>query len=365
MTADNAFQLFLNGALIGASPNTTHAWKSANAFIVALSPTMNLFAVRASNLPSVTNGGESPAGLLASIQISFSDGTSDIVISDSTWKSTKSIPIQFQSLATDDSKWDFANVQAPFGSGPWETTVQLPSVTPALSLKDSIWVWSSEDDNPPNAPPGSRAFRNTYAVPNGKNPVAITVIVSADNAFILYLNGEIVGTSPFGSDTWKVAQRYTPSLFQNANQVEQFVFAINATNTPTSIGFDNPAGLIVAVQITYSDGTFDTYRSDSTWLVDKIVTPDFFQVSTSDSTWSNVTTLGAYGIIPWGNITVTTPTSGSESQSAILITPTPIPSNASNYPKHSNSALIPRISRIRKINLALLSVVVVTSTIVF
>lgn len=336
MTVDDGFTLYLNGAVVGTAPNTTDEWKSAQVFTVALSPTVNLFAVLAFNRADVNTGGEGPAGLLASIQISFSDGTSAIIVSDSTWKATKTIPPQFQSLATDDSQWESASILGAYGSGPWGTQVTLPSSGPALSLNGSTWIWSSESDTKPNAPAGSRAFRNTYTVPSGKEAVGITAIVTADNSFVLYLNGGIVGTSPTGINAWQTAERYTLSVLPSSNVAPtQFLFAVNATNDPdATTGDDGPAGLLAAIQISYSDGTFDIYRSDSTWLVDKTVASNFFQVSTSDSTWSNATTIGLYGIQPWSNVVI----SAASASTPAVSTPSTSTPSASSVSHSSPSA---------------------------
>ncbi|KAF8891017.1 hypothetical protein BD779DRAFT_1784883 [Infundibulicybe gibba] len=76
LTADNGFLLYHNGQLIAADTNTVEGWKLATAVHINLDPSSNVFAIQASNLPSnIDTKAGSPAGLLASVQITYADGS--------------------------------------------------------------------------------------------------------------------------------------------------------------------------------------------------------------------------------------------------------------------------------------------------
>jgi alpha-L-rhamnosidase len=124
LTVDNKFSFYVNGFLVGSSPNGTE-WQNSQTYSVTLAPQSNLFAIRGVNLPT-DDGGPSPAAVLATIQITFSDGTSTILSSDSTWLSIKAVPTNFESPALDDSQWVGATVVAQYGTNIWASDVQVP-----------------------------------------------------------------------------------------------------------------------------------------------------------------------------------------------------------------------------------------------
>ncbi|KAG5653242.1 hypothetical protein H0H81_001499 [Sphagnurus paluster] len=300
ITADDQFSLYVNGNLVGSSPTTPDVWKTSLKFTVSMNGPSNLFAVRAINLPDISNGGNGPAGLLASIQITFSDGTTTIISSDASWRSIKAIPANFQSPTIDDSSWTLATVLAPYGSGPWGAGVALPSsdVTPTISLTESTWIWSSESTLP-SAPAQPRAFRKTFPTPNGKTLKSAFIILTVDDGFDLYVNGALIGSSPNQLDVWRSAQRFTVPLIGLSST--STLFAIKATNLPdVTNGGPSPAGLLAAIQITYTDGTSTTLSSDSTWKVNKNIPVGFELPSTDDSSWSSATAIGKFGVAPWG-----------------------------------------------------------------
>ena len=78
------------------------------------------------------------------------------------------------------------------------------------------------------------------------------------------------------------------------------LFAVEATNL-----LRTPAGVIATLLIAYNDGTTETYVTDPTWKTLPGTLPSGFQFySTDDSDWDQATDEGAYGALPWGQITV-------------------------------------------------------------
>ncbi|KAG5651061.1 hypothetical protein H0H81_010043 [Sphagnurus paluster] len=294
ITADDQFSLYVNGNLVGSSPTTPEIWKSSQKFTVPLSRSSNLFAVRATNLPDIGHGGDGPAGLLASIQITFSDGTTTLVSTDASWRSIKTIPANFQFASTDDSSWPSVTVLASYGSGPWGAGVNFPCGD--ISLNDATWIWSSESELP-IAPAQPRAFRKTFQTPAGKTLKAAFILLAVDDGYDLYVNGVLIGSSPIQLDIWKSPQRFTVPLSASSSTL----FAIKGTNLPDrNDGGPSPAGLIATIQIVYTDETSTLIFSDSTWKVNKDVRVGFELPSTDDSSWSSSTVIGKFGVDPWG-----------------------------------------------------------------
>jgi len=114
VAADDACEVFLNGARLGAN----ETWQRAAVFDVreSLRAGANLLAVRAENRPAPS---KNPAGLIARLAITFSDGKQVAVISDGSWRAENRPHPQWQQPAFDDSAWKPVTVAASFGGGPW------------------------------------------------------------------------------------------------------------------------------------------------------------------------------------------------------------------------------------------------------
>ncbi|KAF9459417.1 hypothetical protein BDZ94DRAFT_1020793 [Collybia nuda] len=135
LSVDDRFSFYVNGNLVGTSPTTPDNWKNAHVYIVTLAPTTNVFAIRGTNLPDVNIGGPSPAGVLAAIQVNFSDGLTSLLSSSGGWRATKVIPDGFESPSFNDSQWDPASPLFKYGEGPWLTDVVLPTgAVPTIAL---------------------------------------------------------------------------------------------------------------------------------------------------------------------------------------------------------------------------------------
>ncbi|KAJ7495464.1 hypothetical protein FB451DRAFT_983914, partial [Mycena latifolia] len=120
LTADDTFSFWVNGALVGAAPNETDVWMTAQQFTdIALNASTNVFAVRATNRADVTSGGPSPAGLLVSASVLYSDGSSAALVSDASWKASADIPDGWEAVGFDDSKWAAAVSEGAYGVQPW------------------------------------------------------------------------------------------------------------------------------------------------------------------------------------------------------------------------------------------------------
>ncbi|KAF7295965.1 hypothetical protein MKEN_01411100 [Mycena kentingensis (nom. inval.)] len=138
VTADDLFTLWVNGVQVGAAANDTDVWHVASTINVPLATgtstapvTVNsalsvVFAVQGTNRPDASNGGPSPAGMLLSAFIVYSDGTTDSIVSDGNWKTIAPPPSNWQTPTFNDASWAAANVLGKFGIGPWNSDVSIP-----------------------------------------------------------------------------------------------------------------------------------------------------------------------------------------------------------------------------------------------
>lgn len=110
----------------------------------------------------------------------------------------------------------------------------------------------------------------------------------------MYVNGDEIGSG----NNFPTSQAYiVTTLAAKSN-----VFAVLGTNTAT---VPNPAGLIATILITYSDGTSETFITDTTWRTFVGAPPsNFTEPAIDDSTWSSAIVVGKYGDLPWGDVTV-------------------------------------------------------------
>jgi lysophospholipase L1-like esterase len=121
ITADNRYDLFVNGRHVGASD----AWQTRTKYDIGplLVPGRNLIAVRG------TNDAQDPAGLVAKINIEQKEKPAIEIVTDSEWIFTTR---QFGNWARtdfDDSKWEPAVVLGVYGkTQPWGPagSVQTP-----------------------------------------------------------------------------------------------------------------------------------------------------------------------------------------------------------------------------------------------
>lgn len=117
LTADNEFELFVNGRLAGRNVGGGELWRSPKDFQIAgfLKPGRNVFAIAATNLGEKPN----PAGLIGRYWISFKEGSPIFGSIDATWKACASHVAGWNAVSFDDSGWVLATEIAQFGEAPW------------------------------------------------------------------------------------------------------------------------------------------------------------------------------------------------------------------------------------------------------
>lgn len=201
----------------------------------------------------------------------------------------------------------------------------MPPNTPSLmsselpipsSLADKFfvanWMWTPEpgtldvDSKLTTFPQGDRAFRRWY---NSTAQVSSAlVLITCDNSYTIYINGHQIGG---GQDLGR-ADGFDIALSPGDN-----VFAVKATNAaPPPPPHHNPAGLITAIQINFSDGTSpDFLISDASWRTSANFTlpPDFTSPSLDDSTWVPSISLGTFSDGPFKQPTYPTISEDSSS----------------------------------------------------
>jgi hypothetical protein len=165
-----------------------------------------------------------------------------------------------------------------------------PSNSSSLSLSGCSWIWYPEGKPAQSAPVGARYFRKSISVRSDSLLTGATLLLTADNAYIAYINGTQVGQ---GQD-YTIA---TPITATTQLQTGANTIAIVASNSGTS---GNPAGLIGKLVLSYADGTQSNIQMDATWKAAKTLQTGWQLSGFNDSSWTNALVLGSYGMSPWG-----------------------------------------------------------------
>lgn len=113
MTADNSFELFVNGRPAGNGDNFHETYTQDVATL--LKPGVNVLAVAAENGGDTPN----PAGLIGTLVIRFRDGGMLAVPTDGNWQSSDIKEDQWTTTTTVTDRWGVALELGPPGMAPW------------------------------------------------------------------------------------------------------------------------------------------------------------------------------------------------------------------------------------------------------
>ncbi|KAJ7207774.1 hypothetical protein B0H12DRAFT_433005 [Mycena haematopus] len=176
--------------------------------------------------------------------------------------------------------------------------VALVANAAALDFNSSTWIWTN-DSTPVSAGganPVACAFRRDFTPPAGKTLNFSDILITGDESFTLYVNGEQLGTGA----NYRLGYAFrTPLLGSGLN-----VFAVTATGSGSTS--PTPPGVLVAINLTYNDGTADTIVSDTTWRAFSSVPDGYQNLTFDDSSWPAAVGEGSYGVSTWGPVIIPT-----------------------------------------------------------
>ncbi|MBN2375028.1 MAG: family 78 glycoside hydrolase catalytic domain [Sedimentisphaerales bacterium] len=153
------------------------------------------------------------------------------------------------------------------------------------------WIWYPEGDPLKSTPADSRYFRRTVNINNISDITATTFMVTADNAYEVFVNGIQVGSD----SNWERAEKYDIK--------EHLVKGKNVIATKITNG-GGPGGWAANMLIESKLGKI-WFPTDDKWLCSKKYNSKWFDVDFDDSSWSSSMPFGVMGISPWGDVTRT------------------------------------------------------------
>lgn len=166
----------------------------------------------------------------------------------------------------------------------------------AQGLGDAQWIWFAGDggeltgDPQQQWPVGTRYFRGTFELPAGIALKRARLRITADDAFILHVNGQQAGRG----DAWRNPQSFDLSRLL---QPGRNVLAVEATNTNPS-----PAGLIARLEIVPLSGKPLAIKTGAAWKSTDRNDAGWQSPHYDDRQWQGVKVLGVFGCQPWGAI---------------------------------------------------------------
>jgi len=127
ITADNGYELFVNGRKVGADGN----WNKAETYDIKplVHKGANAFAVRLTNQGNV-------GGLLLEARIRLASGRLVRVVTDATWKMAEKAPDGWQKPDFDDKAWGKVTIVGKPPVRPWG---EVPGLPPDPEAAESIW----------------------------------------------------------------------------------------------------------------------------------------------------------------------------------------------------------------------------------
>jgi len=140
------------------------------------------------------------------------------------------------------------------------------------------WIWYAQGNPASSAPAGDVHFRYSLEIDVKSRLERAVVEATADNSFSLQVNGRRLLT---GDNFNKVySADMAPALKSGNNEI-----TVTASNYGPAA---NPAGLIVAIRLTYADGATTLVGTDAGW-----------SASLDKTNWSAAKELGAASMAPW------------------------------------------------------------------
>ncbi len=157
-------------------------------------------------------------------------------------------------------------------------------------LEGSAWIWFPQAGALDQIPPGTAYFRARLQLPPGAGIRRASVVMCADNAFALFVNGKEV----LKGDDWHAPQRteITRMLKSGEN-----IFAVAATN---STGNPSPAGLIGRVTVELANGGAVTLETGANWKSCAREQTGWREAGIDEQGWSAAQEVARFGAPPWG-----------------------------------------------------------------
>ena len=172
----------------------------------------------------------------------------------------------------------------------WEPAAQALGTRELQNpLEQAKWIWHKEGNPAANAPVGKRYFRRVISLDKAKPIDSAEVFMTADNSFLLSVNGRRLGDGNNFHETYRIDVAPILKAGENVLAVE----ALNGGDSP------NPAGLIGTLIVKFRGGDVLEVPTDRTWQTALAAEPNWSSDTASTGGWAGAMELGPQKMGPW------------------------------------------------------------------
>jgi len=153
------------------------------------------------------------------------------------------------------------------------------------SLNGCSWIWSANAGDFRQTPPGPAYFRAHLNVPPDTNIKRASVLMTADNSFVLFINGK----EALKGNGWSMPQTAEITGLLKAGENILAVVATNSGDSPS------PAGLIGLLTIELADGRRITLKTGPDWKTNPRGPTGWQAAGFDDAGWLTARLIANYG----------------------------------------------------------------------
>ena len=151
------------------------------------------------------------------------------------------------------------------------------------------WIWHPDIKQSNNAYPGTRYLRQVFDLNAPENVVLAQVLITADDAFTLFINGNEV----MGNSNWRDVSRLDVQPYLRPGKNSIAVEAVNEGILP------NAAGVLFSLKLEEASGATQLIESDRSWKASDSLYTGWMEPAFDDADWLNVRQKGSGD---WGNL---------------------------------------------------------------
>ncbi|MCH7226199.1 HEAT repeat domain-containing protein [Haloferula sp. A504] len=169
----------------------------------------------------------------------------------------------------------------------------------AHAFDDARWIWFSAEPMPDSIefPAGSAFFRGCFDVADPAQVEAARLAITADNLWVLHVNGRPVGACDMDPNHWNQPRSID---IRGLLRPGRNAVAVEAVNT-----VHGPAGLIVSLELGITGGHVVRHLSGESWKCSDRLQGGWQDPEFDDRRWPAAHVVGEFGMPPWGRVPVT------------------------------------------------------------
>jgi alpha-L-rhamnosidase len=154
------------------------------------------------------------------------------------------------------------------------------------------WIWAPEAAPGKSAPVGTRYFRKTFVLPEGRGYKSAIWLIAADDEFTAWVNGERAG---IGAGPKAVTEFDLRGMLHEGENL----LAVSVRNTGPG---PNPAGLLAVLNVEFGHDDPMIVPTDGSWIVSGRGPAGWEKPGFAAAGWAAAMNLGPAGMEPWGEV---------------------------------------------------------------